>query len=80
MISTSTVFERLSTTAGIQSPSDRIISIGLKDGTITGGGGAGGGIITGSTAVPEPFTIVGTLMGAATAFRMRKRLKVTNKL
>ena len=32
------------------------------------------------TAVPEPFTIVGTLMGAATAFRMRKRLKITNKL
>jgi Nidogen-like len=33
-----------------------------------------------TTAVPEPFTIVGTLMGAATAFRMRKRLKVTNEL
>ena len=34
----------------------------------------------GSTQVPEPFTIVGTLMGAATAFRMKKRLKITNKL
>ncbi len=33
-----------------------------------------------STAVPEPFTIVGTLIGGATAFRMRKRLKATNKL
>jgi hypothetical protein len=32
------------------------------------------------TAVPEPFTIVGTLIGATTAFRMRKRLKATNKL
>lgn len=32
------------------------------------------------TAVPEPFTIVGTLIGAGAAFRMRKRLKVTNKL
>ncbi|AFY95966.1 PEP-CTERM putative exosortase interaction domain-containing protein [Chamaesiphon minutus PCC 6605] len=32
------------------------------------------------TAVPEPFTIVGTLIGAGTAFRMRKRLKATNKL
>jgi hypothetical protein len=32
------------------------------------------------TAVPEPFTIVGTLIGASTAFRMRKRLKATNKL
>jgi hypothetical protein len=34
----------------------------------------------GPTAVPEPFTIVGTLVGATTAFRMRKRLKATNKL
>ena len=32
------------------------------------------------TSVPEPFTIVGTLVGATAAFRMRKRLKVTNKL
>ncbi len=33
-----------------------------------------------ATAVPEPFTIVGTLMGGAAAFKMRKRLKATNKL
>jgi hypothetical protein len=33
-----------------------------------------------STNVPEPFTIVGTLIGSVAAFRMRKRLKVTNKL
>jgi hypothetical protein len=33
-----------------------------------------------STSVPEPFTIVGTLMGGAAALRMRKRLKATNKL
>ncbi len=32
------------------------------------------------TSVPEPFTIVGTLIGATAAFKMRKRLKVTNKL
>lgn len=32
------------------------------------------------TNVPEPFTIVGTLIGSVAAFRMRKRLKVTNKL
>jgi sugar lactone lactonase YvrE len=32
------------------------------------------------TAVPEPFTIVGTLIGGTTAFRIRKRLKATNKL
>jgi hypothetical protein len=35
---------------------------------------------TPTTAVPEPFTIVGTLIGASTAFRMRKRLKATNEL
>jgi hypothetical protein len=34
----------------------------------------------GSTAVPEPFTIVGTLIGATAAYRTRKRLKATNKL
>jgi hypothetical protein len=35
---------------------------------------------TDATAVPEPFTIIGTLIGAGTAYRMRKRLKATNKL
>jgi hypothetical protein len=35
---------------------------------------------SGSTSVPEPFTIVGTLMGGTAALRMRKKLKVTNKL
>ncbi|WP_310417608.1 hypothetical protein [Chamaesiphon sp. OTE_8_metabat_110] len=33
-----------------------------------------------TTAVPEPFTIVGTLIGATAAYRTRKRLKATNKL
>ena len=75
-----TVFERLSTVSGVQNSSDRIISIGLRDGIITGGGGAGGGIVTGSTAVPEPFKIVGTMLGGAAALRMRKRLKATNKV
>jgi sugar lactone lactonase YvrE len=32
------------------------------------------------TAVPEPFTVIGTLIGGTAALRMRKRLKVTNKL
>ncbi len=36
--------------------------------------------VSNPTSVPEPFTIVGTLMGGAAALRMRKRLKVTNKL
>lgn len=40
-------------------------------GSVTAGGGQ---------QVPEPFTIVGTLVGGAAAYRMRKRLKVTNKL
>ncbi len=31
-------------------------------------------------AVPEPFSIVGTLIGGAAALKLRKRLKVTNKL
>jgi hypothetical protein len=78
-----TVFEKLSLSGNpaVQSINDPIISIGLKDGTITNGGGTGGGvIITPPTAAPEPFTIVGTLLGGAAAFRMKKRLKVTNKL
>ncbi|AFY91569.1 hypothetical protein [Chamaesiphon minutus] len=33
-----------------------------------------------ATAVPEPFTIVGTMIGAASAWKMRKRLKATNKI
>jgi hypothetical protein len=31
-----------------------------------------------STAVPEPFTIVGTLVGGTAALRLRKKLKSTN--
>jgi Protein of unknown function (DUF642) len=32
------------------------------------------------TSVPEPFTIIGTLIGGTAAFRMKKRFKTTNKL
>jgi hypothetical protein len=32
------------------------------------------------TAVPEPFTIIGTLIGGTAALRMRKKLKAINKL
>lgn len=32
-----------------------------------------------ATAVPEPFTIIGTLIGGTTAMRMRKKLKSTNQ-
>ena len=31
-----------------------------------------------TTAVPEPFTIIGTLVGGTAALRMRKKLKATN--
>ncbi len=34
-----------------------------------------GGIPSGGTAVPEPFTVIGTLIGGAAALRMRKKLK-----
>ena len=33
-----------------------------------------------TTAVPEPFTIVGTLIGGTAALRMRKKIKDTNKI
>ncbi len=33
-----------------------------------------------STAVPEPFTIIGTIIGGTAAFRMKKKLKFTNKV
>ena len=33
-----------------------------------------------TTAVPEPFTIVGTLIGGTAALRMRKKIKDTNKM
>ena len=36
--------------------------------------------VSAATSVPEPLTIVGTLIGGATALQMRKRLKATNKL
>ncbi len=33
-----------------------------------------------STAVPEPFTIIGTLVGGTAALRMRKKLKSSGKV
>jgi hypothetical protein len=35
-------------------------------------------IVSGSTSVPEPFTIIGTIVGGTTAFRMRKKLLKTS--
>jgi hypothetical protein len=40
--------------------------------TITGSGNV---LASGATSVPEPFTIIGTLIGGTAAVRMRKKLK-----
>ena len=32
-----------------------------------------------ATAVPEPFTVIGSIIGGTAAFRMRKKLKASNK-
>lgn len=37
-------------------------------------------VSTSATAVPEPLSVVGTLLGGAAVVRLRKRLKVDNKL
>jgi hypothetical protein len=34
----------------------------------------------GATSVPEPFTVIGSLIGGTAAFRMRKKLKSSNKV
>jgi hypothetical protein len=44
--------------------------------TIDGPGNVSAG---GATAVPEPFTIVGTLVGGTAAMRMRKKLKAIDR-
>lgn len=54
---------------------------GIPQTYIFGFTGVGGvAVMPPPTAVPEPFTIVGTLIGGTAAYRMRKRLKATNKL
>jgi hypothetical protein len=37
-------------------------------------------ILTTAQAVPEPFSILGTLFGGAAALKMRRKFKATNKL
>jgi hypothetical protein len=39
----------------------------------------GPGNVSATTSVPEPFTIIGTLVGGTAAMRMRKKLKAVNK-
>jgi hypothetical protein len=54
------------------------LSFGISDDTASGNGGAY--TIQASTkAVPEPFTIIGTIVGGTAAFRMRKKLAAANK-
>jgi hypothetical protein len=36
-------------------------------------------VVVSPTSVPEPFTIIGTLVGSTAALRMRKKLKLANK-
>jgi hypothetical protein len=38
------------------------------------------GSSTVATAVPEPFTVIGSILGGTAAFRMRKKLKSSNKI
>jgi hypothetical protein len=40
---------------------------------------AGFGTYQTATKIPEPFTIIGSLIGGGVAFRMRKKLKATSK-
>jgi hypothetical protein len=44
------------------------------------GNPSGGGFVTGGTSVPEPFTIIGSLIGGTAALRMRKKLKSNHKV
>ena len=44
--------------------------------SFSNGGAASFGAVV---AVPEPFTVIGTLIGGTAAFRMRKKLKASNK-
>ncbi|AFY95106.1 PEP-CTERM sorting domain-containing protein [Chamaesiphon minutus] len=42
-------------------------------------GGNSGGYSIAASPVPEPFTIIGTIIGGTAAFRMRKKLASSNK-
>jgi hypothetical protein len=50
---------------------NQIVFDDITIGSATAGGGG--------QEVPEPFTIIGTLIGGTAAFRMKKNLKSTNK-
>jgi hypothetical protein len=53
-----------------------VVESGAYSNTISGAGNITAGA---ATAAPEPFTIIGTLVGGTAAMRMRKKLKSVNK-
>jgi hypothetical protein len=60
---------------GADGATAQVLTFNLTDGATTGGGNYG--IVAGPinpTAIPEPFTIIGTLVGGTVALRMRKKL------
>jgi DNA-binding beta-propeller fold protein YncE len=59
---------------------NKISSTGVVTSFVTGLSGPSGLAFapSASTAVPEPFTIIGTLIGGTAAIRMRKKLKSTS--
>jgi hypothetical protein len=68
-------FTGIAKSIGFAGVANQIVFDDITFGSVTPGNPGNTG-----TAVPEPFTIVGTMLGGAAALRMRKRLKVTNKL
>ena len=63
---------------GIVEPTATITSFRLSGGYIVAAGRQyTADPIADSTAVPEPFTIIGTIVGGTAALRMRKKLKST---
>jgi hypothetical protein len=65
---------------GADGTTAQVLSFTVGDGSTTGGGNYG--IVAGPvdpTAVPEPFTVIGTLVGGAAALRMRKKLANATK-
>jgi hypothetical protein len=68
---------------GISAPSiysQTALSVSFNNGVQSGNGSLSITFTDPSTPVPEPFTIVGTLIGSGAAYRMRKRLKAVNEL
>jgi hypothetical protein len=60
---------------GADGTTAQVLSFTISDGSTDGGGNYG--IVAGPvdpTAIPEPFTIIGTLVGGTAALRMRKKL------